>query len=173
MDDKTTTDLAALVARLRALLAQATPPPWEWVGSKRIESTHTEAWRHKSGGEVLVASDDGKPYGLHSATLEAHETDRAFLVAAVNALAALCDAFDALRAERTDLLSALDAIRIKTNATAEENTQQAINRVLYDRDKARTDLRELRVQTWGFVREYVNEVDALRAELARVKAERK
>jgi len=92
--------LDALVARLRALLAQATPPPWEWVGSKRIESTHTEAWRHKSGGEVLVASDDGKPYGLHSATLEAHETDRAFLVAAVNALAALLDALDALRAER-------------------------------------------------------------------------
>lgn len=43
---------------------KGTPGPWHWNSDDGL-------WSEKNG-EVLVASDDNKPYGMHSAIIEHH-----------------------------------------------------------------------------------------------------
>lgn len=79
--------------RLRALLERATPGPWSAVRRSIL--------RHVDGEPDMVATASG---GSDDAA-----ADAALIVAAVNALPALCDEVDRLRDELRDARADLDA----------------------------------------------------------------
>lgn len=56
-----------------------TPGPWHW-------NSDNDLWSEKNG-EVIRASDDGKPYGMHMAEIE-HHYDEAVKSANKNLIAA-------------------------------------------------------------------------------------
>ena len=67
--------------------AKHTPGPWEWIGKNSL---------YANSDEILMASDDGKPYGMHSAQIE-HHWDSGVAKANMNLIAAAPELLEALQ----------------------------------------------------------------------------
>ncbi len=90
------------IEKLRELLAAATPGPWKHIPGKRMVFVVAPECHVYSNRD----NDDGEgPY--HPNTIKRWNADAALIVAAVNALPAMCNEIDALRADRDRMREAL------------------------------------------------------------------